>query len=195
MNINDIINNKEVNNMTFIIIILLLVIIGGILGIIYILNYNKMQNLKNKIEQAESIIDETLRERYDLLEQADNIVKRILKDNKEYFKDYLNIKNKNITNFEMDRNLKSAFNLLNKFLDDYKELQSNKSLKEIILKIKESNEKISATTGYYNKNTNELNGLIRQFPSNIVAKTCKLKIMSFFDGKDMTDDIYNDFKI
>lgn len=181
--------------MEFAIIILLLIIIAGILGIIYVLYYNKMQNIKNKIEQCESIIDETLRQRYDLLVNSNNIVKSVLEDDKDYFKDYINLKNKKISNFEMDRKLKSAFNLLNKLCDDYKELKDNKKLKEIMIKIKESNEKIVASTEYYNKNTNELNGLIRQFPSNIVAKINKFKISTFFDGKNMNDDIYNDFKL
>jgi LemA protein len=179
--------------MTFIIIILILIIIFGILGLVYVINYNKMQYLKTKIEQAEGIIDETLRERYDLLVRANDIVKSVLKDNKDYFKDYINVKN--LTNFEMDRNLKKAFNILYKFKDDYKELETNKELKNILNTVKETNEKITATTSYYNKNTNLLNGYVRQFPSNIVAKINKFTIKPFFDGKDMTDDVYNDFKI
>ena len=37
--------------------------------------------------------------------------------------------------------------------------------------------------------------MIRTFPSNIVAKTCKYKQKFYFDGKDMNDDIINDFKL
>ena len=174
---------------------LILIIIAGILGIIYVINYNKMQYLQTKIEQSEGIIDETLRERYDLLVKADNLVKSVIKDNKDYFKEYVNIKTDTLTNFEMDRKLKNAFNLLYKFKDDYKELDSNKELKEILSSIKESNEKITASTEYYNKNTNELNGYIRKFPSNIVAKINHMEIKPFFDKKDMTDNNYSDFKL
>lgn len=176
-------------------IFLIIVIIAGALGIIYVINYNKMQYLHTKIEQSEGIIDDTLRDRYDLLEKADIIVKKVLNDNKEYFKEYLNIKSDTITNFEMDRKLKKGFNLLLKFKVDYKELETNKELKDIFVKIKESDEKITATTEYYNKNTNELNGYIRKFPSNIVAKINHMETKPFFDGKDMNDKVYNDFKI
>ena len=176
-------------------IFLIIVILLGVIGIVYILNYNRIQYLQTKIEQCEGIIDETLRERYDLLVKADNIIKGILKDNKDYFKEYINIKSDTISNFEMDRKLKSAFNLLEKFKDDYKDIENNKELKKIFLSIKETNEKITATTEYYNKNTNELNGYIRKFPSNIVAKINKMEIRPFFDGKDMTDKNYNDFKL
>lgn len=173
---------------------LILVVLGSSLAIVYVLYFNKMQFIKTKIEQAEGIIDETLRFRYDLLVKGDLIVKSTLKDNKEYFKEYINLKSKKITNFEMDRKLKEAFSTLSKFKDDYPELNENKELKEVFSKIKESDEKITAITNYYNKNTNLLNGFIRQFPSNIVAKFHHFQISTFFDGKDMTDDIYDDFK-
>jgi LemA protein len=153
-----------------------------------------MQFLKTKIEQAEGIIDESLRERYDLLVRASDIVKSELNDGKDYFKEYINLKNKQVTNFLADRKLKEAFNILSKLNDDYPILQKNKELKDIFVSIKASNERISATTSYYNKNTNELNEYIRKFPSLIIAKINNFKIKPFFDGKDMTDDIYDDFK-
>ena len=116
-------------------------------------------------------------------------------NDKDYLKEYINLKNKNITNFEMDRLLRKAFIVLNKYKDDYKDLQNNKELKDICTNIKESNEKLTATTSYFNKNTNLLNGYIRKFPSNIIAKINKFTIKPFFDGKNMNDEIYNDFKL
>ncbi len=107
----------------------------------------------------------------------------------------MNLKNKNITNFELDRKLKEAFNIVYKLKDDFEELSKNKEFKEILNSIKETDEKIAAITNYYNKNTNDLNGLIRKFPSAIIAKIHKFQIKTFFDGKDMTDDIYDDFKL
>lgn len=181
--------------MNFLTIFLILIIVIGIFFIVYIVYYNKMQFLKTKIEQAEGIIDETLRQRYDLLVRANDIIKSALKDNKEYFKDQLSIKNREVTNFEMDRTLKEGFSILNKLIDDYPALQKNKEMKEIMETIKATNERITATTSYFNKYTNELNGYVRQFPSNVIGKMHKFKIQPFFDKKDMTDEIYNDFKI
>ena len=176
-------------------VFLIILIIEGILGIIYVTNYNKLQYLKTKIEQSEELIDETLRERYDLLIKADDIIKKVLDGNKDYLKEYTSIKTDTLSSFEMDRKLKSAFNLLDNLKSDYKEIENNKDLKEIFANIKETNEKITATTAYYNKNTTKLNEYIRKFPSNIVAKICKIHIRPFFDGKDMTDDNYKDFKL
>ena len=177
------------------IIFLIVIIVLSALALIYVLNYNKLQYLKSKIEQSEQIIDDTLRKRYDLLCEASNIVKKELGDKKDYFKEYINIKADTLSSFEMDRKLKEAFNLLNNLKDDYKEVEKNKDLKKIFVNIKETNENITAVTAYYNKNTGILNEYVRKFPSNIVAKINKIDERLFFDGKDMNDKNYKDFKL
>ncbi len=175
--------------------ILILVIVFGLVGIGYIFIYNKMQYLKTKIEQAEGLIDEALRERYDILVRANDIIKSSLSDKKDYFKEYVELKDKQVSNFEMDRKLKEAFRVLEKLMDDYEELDKNEDLKNITKTIKETDEKIVAATSYYNRHMTELNALVRKFPSNIVGRIHGFKVSTYFDGKDMNDDIYNDFKL
>ena len=175
--------------------ILILVIVFGLVGIGYIFIYNKMQYLKTKIEQAEGLIDEALRERYDILVRANDIIKSSLSDKKDYFKEYVELKDKQVSNFEMDRKLKEAFRVLEKLMDDYEELDKNEDLKNITKTIKETDEKIVAATSYYNSHMTELNALVRKFPSNIVGRIHGFKVSTYFDGKDMNDDIYNDFKL
>lgn len=181
--------------MEFIYIFLVLVIVLGILAIIYITYYNKFQYLITKIEQSEGFIDDILRERYDNVVRASDRIKSILKDDKDYFKEYIDLKNKNVTNFELDRELKSAINLVSKFRYDFPKIDKDNEIKKIVETFRNTSERLTATTEFYNKNTNELNGLIRAFPSNIVARVHKYSIKPFFDGKDMTDDVYDDFKL
>ena len=176
-------------------VFLIIVIIASGLGLVYVLNYNKLQYLTGKIEQSEQIIDETLRERYDLLCEASGIVKNILGEKKDYFKEYTSIKSDTLSSFEMDRKLKEAFNLLKNLKEDYKEVENNKDLIKILFTIKETDEKITALTSYYNKNTATLNEYVRKFPANIVAKINKIEVRLFFDGKDMNDKNYKDFKL
>lgn len=176
-------------------IVLILIIIGGCIGIVYITYYNRMQYIRTKIDYAEGIIDNVLRERFDMLVRSDSIVKSVLNDNKEYFKEYIKLKDMKVTNFEIDRKLKEAFNILYKFRDDYPDLEKNSDLKEIFKLIKESDEKIVSLINYYNKNTSILNNYIRKFPSNFVSKFHHFIEKPFFDGKNMNDSIYNDFKL
>lgn len=181
--------------MEIIYIILIIIFLIAILGMFYVHYYNDLQYLKTKIEQAEGIIDETLRNRYDLVVRTSDVVKTHLKEKKDYFKEYISLSDDKISNFEMDRKLKEAFNIIMNLRNDYPELQVDENMKEIIQSLKHTNEKLSASIAYYNRYTNELNEMIRSFPSNVIAKIHHFKIKPFFDGKDMNDDDVLDFKL
>ena len=59
----------------------------------------------------------------------------------------------------------------------------------------DSEHEINALRKYYNDTITEYNKLTKKFPSNIVAIMLKYKEKTYFDGKNMNDDIINDFKL
>lgn len=165
----------------------------GILAILYVTTYNNLVGYKLKIEKAEGIIDENLRQKYDLIAKLNVAIKKVV-TKKDYLKEYIDLKDKRISNYELDRKLTEAMNIILEVKNDYSELDTkdfNKNLKEI----EEINETLASCKTYYNKNTTELNQIIRKFPSNIVAKIHRYKIKPFFDGKNMQDAVIDDFKL
>lgn len=174
---------------------LFVIIIIGALGILYIFQYNKLQHSKTKIDHAECLIDEALRDRYDVLIKADKLIKTELKSDKTYFKGLENVKNESISNFDLDRKLTEYISIAEQIKTDFPDLSNNKAFKEIFSDDKKISEKLQAAKSYYNKYTSELNDLVRQFPSNIVAKMHSIDIKPFFDGKNMEDEIIDDFKL
>lgn len=180
--------------MLWISIILIIIIILSLGGIYYITAFNRLNDLKTKVNEAESIIDENLRIKYDTLIRISNSLKKHMKNDKNYFKEYEKLKNMNITNFDMDRKLSEGFTLILKMQDDL-DLTKDEELNKEIEKIKRLDEKLTATKNYYNKNTSLENAIIRRFPTNIIAKIHHFKIKLFFDGKDMDDEIIDDFKM
>lgn len=168
--------------MNAVIFLLLLIIIAGIFGIIYIIYYNQMQYLKTKIEQSLNKINESIRDKYDIINRASLIIKETLEEKKDYLKEYVALKEKNLNNFEMDRKLAEAFQLIKTLTNDNKSLETNKNMKEILNDLKENEEKLTAAKSYFNKNTTDLNKYIRKIPSNIVAKIHHFEISPFFDG-------------
>ena len=60
--------------------LLFIFILVGAIAILWIYEYNQIQHSKTKISQAECLIDEALRDRYDLLINADSLLKEILGD-------------------------------------------------------------------------------------------------------------------
>ncbi len=174
---------------------LFIIIIFGSIGILYVYQYNKLQHSKTKINQAECLIDEALRSRYDLLVRVDKYIQTELENDKTFFKNLDKLKNENISNFDLDRRITEYYNLWMQIKNDYPDLNNKKAFKELINEDKRLDEKLQAAKSYYNKYTSELNDLIRTFPSNIVARMHKIEIKTFFDGKNMEDEIIDDFKL
>ena len=179
--------------MNFFDAILIILIIGGLLGIIYAFCYNKLNYFKTRREKAEYIIDENLRKKYDIICNINIEIKKDI-NKKDYLKEYIDLKSKKISNYDLERKLIEAINLIKELINDNSKLD-NKSIHDLLKEIKKIDEELEAGKNYYNKNNTELNSIIRKFPASIVAKIHKFQIQPYFDGKDMQDAITNDFKL
>ena len=84
---------------------------------------------------------------------------------------------------------------MNKYKETYEELKNNESFLKIELGLFESEAEIVAARKYYNDIITDYNKLVRKFPTIIVAKIHKYNLKNYFDGKDMNDEIINDFKL
>lgn len=174
-------------------ITLTIIILGSLGAIGYLIIFNHMQKHIIKINEAETIIDDMLRIRYDLLLRINGIIINVLE--KDYFKDLEALKNKKISNFEMDRKITESINLYEKIKNDNKDLANEDKIKNIELELKGSEEKLEAAKIYFNINTSKLNELIKTFPSVIIARLHGIKIRPYFDGKNLNDEDINDFKL
>lgn len=181
--------------MAFIYAILILLIISGIGTITYIIYYNALQDCKVKIDEAESMIDEALRYKYDILLKLESLIKTNIKETKINFKDLNDLKKESISNFQLERKLVDTVLLINKIQDDFPELEEIKDYRELLNDIRVMDERINAAKKYYNKYTSKSNELVRKFPSNLIAKFHNITVRNFFDNKDMNDDIIDDFKL
>lgn len=175
------------------IIMLLIIVIVGVFAFFYVNSYNEMQHFKTRIELSESSIDDNLRKKYDIICELNIDVKK-LDESKDYLKEFIDLKEARITNFDLDRKLIEGINLIKELLSDNKKLNTtefNKKLREI----RKIDESLNASKNFYNKNTSSLNELIRKFPNSIVARNHRFKIKPFFDNKNMQDTIIDDFKL
>lgn len=177
------------------IIILIAIVLIGILIISYIYNYNNLQELNIKINESENIIDNELRNKYDLIMKSSTTINKLLKKEVTYFKDLEKLKKEDISNFDLDRKIVEGENLIHQVKNDYKSLNDNEEYISIINNLKDSDELLEAAKSFYNKYTTEINLLIKKFPTNIIAKFHKIKLRNYFDGKNMFDDEIKDFKL
>ena len=177
------------------IIILIAIILIGILIISYIYNFNNLQEKNIKINESENIIDNELRNKYDLIMKSSTTINKLLKKEVTYFKDLEKLKKDNISNFDLDRKITEGENLIDQVKNDYKSLNDNEEYISIINDLKDSDEILEAAKSFYNKYTTEINLLIKKFPTNVIAKFHKIKLRNYFDGKNMFDDEIKDFKL
>lgn len=181
--------------MTTIVVILSLFIIVCML-LIWVINcYNHFQTYIIRINEAENFIDTTLRKRFDLLNKSINIIKTNIKTEKKVLKRIIDLKSKQLSNFELDRELYEGINEFNRYKEEYANLSDNEAFLKIDLGLSESESEIVAARKYYNDIITDYNQKTKTFPSNIVAKLCGYSIKTYYDGKDMYDDIKDDFKI
>lgn len=175
-------------------VILLLIIIAGILGIIYTNIYNNIQNQIIRINEAEHIIDETLRKRFDLITSARKFIRAITKDDFKEFVELDEVKSNSISNFDFDRITLKCLNLIYQINSDYFDNKKENQLLPIILELRETEEKLDAAKTYYNNHTKTLNKYIKKFPSLLVARIHNIRERNYFDNKNLNDDIEDDFK-
>lgn len=175
--------------------ILIILVLFCLLAIVYIFYYNRIQDIKLKIDEAEVILDENLRKKYDTIVEIKSLINKVAKNNKINFKDIDNLKKEDISNFDLDRKLDEYIGLINQIFNDYKTVKDNNDLNEKMDEITRIDEKITSAKAYYNKYISESNELVRKFPSNIVAKFHNITIKNFFDNKNLNDEDINDFKL
>lgn len=179
-------------------LILCIVIIMCLIFGIYMYLYNRIQDFIVKINEVESIIDNNLRTKYDNINKCVTIIKNDEKINqnldKTTFEEIVKLRNRKISNFDLDRKLIEANNQFIALKQKYSSLNKNEEIKDITKKIEDCDEKLDVNREYYNNNIAEYNKLVKLFPTNIIAKICKYQEKLFFDRKDMSDDDFNDFK-
>ncbi len=180
-------------NVVFTVLIVLIIIC--LILIWYVNTYNKYQSLIIKINEAEANIDTTLRKRFDLLNKSINIIKGNTKIEGEVLELIVKLRSRKLSNFDLDRQLYEAINEFNYYKENYPELEKVDSLVKIESALDDSEHEINALRKYYNDTITEYNKLTKKFPSNIVAIMLKYKEKTYFDGKNMNDDIINDFKL
>lgn len=183
------------DNMT---LFMYLLTIGIVLCLIFIWGiniYNQFQAFIIRMNEAEANIDTTLRKRFDLLNKSISIIKANAEIEEDILENVVKLRSRKLTNFDLDRQLYDAINEFNHYKETYPVLQTSESFVKIDLGLNETETEIYACRKYYNDIVTDYNKIVRTFPSNLIAKVCHFNEKTYFDGKNMNDDILNDFKL
>lgn len=175
-------------------IIILGIVVLLLLGLIifYVTIYNRFQNYIIRINTVEKDIDNTLRNKLDILNRIIKVINNNIKDTTL---DEPNFKKDKLSNFDLDRKITNLINELIQLKDKHSKLNNNDNFNKAWFDLNETDEELLAYKNYYNDNIIKFNKLIRMFPSNIIGKIAHFREKLFYDGKDMSDENINDFKV
>ena len=178
-----------------ILLLFILIFLFCIISLVYMLIYNKLNDLIIRINEVEANIDTSLRTKYDLINRSVSIIKSNIEIKNNTFDEIVKLRSRKISNFELERKLSDAYNEFLNVKDFNEEIKNNEEIIKIGINLEEINEKLIILIDYYNSNITKFNKMIVMFPTNVVAKINKFSTKLFFDKKDMSDDDYNDFKL
>ncbi len=175
-------------------IIVAVLVVALILGIVvwYITCYNGLVSLRNRVEEAWSTIDVSLKKRYDLIPNLVATVKGYAKHESETLEKVISARNLAMTSSgdakmaaenALSGTLKSLFALT----EAYPDLKANTNFLDLQAQLRHVEDELSAARRYYNGVVKEFNTRIDVFPSNLVAKRMRLEKHSYFELDSMEE--------
>lgn len=173
-------------------IIVIVVIVLALLAMVFVTYYNKYQFAIIRINEAENKISKSLKEKISLFERIIPIIKEKFKDDNRLLDSMIKIKDNNLNNFEINKELQVSSRILNEILDNNVHLYEEENIKVILDELFMNRQDIEAGEKFYNDNVVIYNKLIHSFPSNVVGALMHLKRKEFYESE--TEEIFEILK-
>ncbi len=156
-----------------------------VLIIFFIATYNKLVQLRNKVQDQWSQIDIQLKQRFDLIPNLVETVKGYAKHEKETLTAVVEARNSAVgaktKEEEMDANKKltGALTKLFALSEAYPELKADANFRSLQENLKETEDKIAYARSFYNDTVMKYNNAIEVFPTVLIAGLLGFKKIEF----------------
>jgi len=163
-------------------------ILGGLL-FIFIIIYNGLVRLRNRVKNAWAQIDVQLKRRYDLIPNLIETVRGYMKHERETLESVTNARNmaQQISGGSVgarskaEAELSSALGRLMVVVENYPDLKASQNFLALQEELTSTENKISFSRQFYNDSVLRINNQTQMFPSNIVAGMTGFKAEEFFE--------------
>ena len=166
-------------------------IIGGIILVIcivyYLVTYNNLVRLNNKVKESFATMDVYLKKRWDLIPNIVETVKGYAKHEKDTLQEVISLRNTPYESMSDDEKVKTNQKLsqsvtkIMALAESYPELKANENFKELSKDLSKIEEDIANSRKYYNGTVRTYNDKIEMVPSNIVAGIFGFKTRTMFE--------------
>ena len=169
-------------------IVIAVVVVVLIIAVVawYISTYNKLQNLKNLVEEGWATIDVQLKKRYDLIPNLVETVKGYAKHESGTLEAVIAARNATMTatgdaKMAAENALTGTLKSLFALQEAYPELKANSNFMDLQRQLTSIENELASARRYYNGTVKTINVAIDTFPSNLVAKRMKLEKRTYFE--------------
>lgn len=169
-------------------IIIGIAVIAGLYGVSV---YNRLVKLKNRVAEAWSDIEVQMKRRYNLIPNLVETVKGYATHEKETLERVIQARNMAVNTTGDPAQQAASENMLTGALkslfalsEDYPDLQANAQFLKLQDDLAESEDLIQKARRYYNGSVRDLNILIQQFPSNLIAGLVDYEVAEYFEIDD-----------
>jgi LemA protein len=167
-------------------------VILGILAFLlffFIIIYNGLVRLRNRVKNAWAQIDVQLKRRYDLIPNLIETVRGYMKHERETLESVTKARNlaQQLSGGSVgarskaETELSSALARLLVVVEAYPDLKANQNFLALQEELTSTENKISFSRQFYNDSVLRLNNQTQMFPSNIVASMTSFKAEEFFE--------------
>jgi LemA protein len=159
------------------------------LPIVYVITtFNRLVNLKNLIQNSWHNVETELKRRYDLIPNLVNTVKGYARHEREVLERVIAARAGALESTGSPRHQARDENALVRALRDllvvverYPQLKAEQGFLTLQDELIDTENRIQAARRFYNGNVKDLNNLVAQFPSNLIARLFGFQPAEFFE--------------
>jgi LemA protein len=172
-----------------VVIISSVILLAGVMAMPYlVVTFNRLVNLNNLIQNAWHNVETELKRRYDLIPNLVSTVKGYAKHEKEVLERVIAARTGAVQSTGSPRNqardeneLVRALRELFVVVERYPQLKARESFLTLQEELIDTENRIQAARRFYNGNVKDLNNLVAQFPSNLIARGFGFRPAEFFE--------------
>ena len=170
--------------------IIVIVAIVVLLILIFVVMYNGLVRLRNRIDNAWSQIDVQLQRRHDLIPNLVETVKGYASHEKETLERVVQARNQAVSaqgpaaQGEAENVLTGALRQVFALSEAYPDLKANQNFLSLQEELTTSEDRVSYARQFYNDTVLKYNNKIQSVPSNIIAGMFSFQEREYFEGEE-----------
>lgn len=168
---------------------IVLVVIVVLVVLVFILSYNGLVRLRNRIDNAWSQIDVQLKRRYDLIPNLVETVKGYAAHEKGVFEQVTQARANAINaqgpqqQAEAENVLSGALKSLFAVAEAYPDLKANQNFLSLQEELTSTEDRVAYARQFYNDSVLSYNNKLQTFPRNVIAGMFKFEKREYFEGE------------